>query len=184
MSSPHDIDRYPDDEKKVSIEHLEAVPGVNHHDDTAEGAAKRKRFNANTQLDDAAKILEEASAQGAIQVTAEDRKRVLRRIDLFVCVPMMIVYFLQQVRPTPFLCQIAANRLVAARQILGFLRRRIRPNLLDQSPRHSILLAHLDRLYRSTRVSTALVLCAHRVSRQVLGHVQHDFVEYRNHVHR
>jgi hypothetical protein len=43
----------------------------------------KRKFNANTQLDDAARLLEEAG--GHVEATAEDRKRVLRRIDLFVC---------------------------------------------------------------------------------------------------
>jgi hypothetical protein len=48
-------------------------------------------------MDDAARILHEAGGQQ--DFSAEDRRRVLRRIDLFVCVPMCITYFIQQASP-------------------------------------------------------------------------------------
>jgi hypothetical protein len=44
-------------------------------------------------MDDAAQLL--AQAGGHVDVTEEDRKRVLRKIDLWVCVPMCIVYCIQ-----------------------------------------------------------------------------------------
>jgi hypothetical protein len=54
-----------------------------------------KKYRANNQLDDAARLLEEAG--GSIEYTVEDQKRVLRKIDLYVCLPMCMVYFIQQV---------------------------------------------------------------------------------------
>jgi hypothetical protein len=53
-----------------------------------------RRGGANTQLDDAARLLAEA---GGVDYTAEDSKRVLRKIDLYVCLPMCLIYFIQQV---------------------------------------------------------------------------------------
>ncbi|GFZ48430.1 LOW QUALITY PROTEIN: hypothetical protein JCM24511_06178 [Saitozyma sp. JCM 24511] len=52
------------------------------------------RHKANNQMDDAAKILEEAG--GSISYTQEDQKRLLRKIDLYVALPMCLVYFIQQ----------------------------------------------------------------------------------------
>jgi hypothetical protein len=69
------------------------VEQINDHVEFDAGAVRRRR-GANTQLDDAAKILE--AAGGRHETTQEDRKRVLRKVDLWVCVPMCIVYCLQQ----------------------------------------------------------------------------------------
>lgn len=56
--------------------------------------AGKPKYAANTQLDDAARILAEA---GPRDVTPEENRRVLRKIDLYVCLPMCIVYLIQQV---------------------------------------------------------------------------------------
>lgn len=56
---------------------------------------KNVTWSGNKHMDDAARILHEAG--GHREYSAEDRRRVLRRIDLFVCVPMCITYFIQQV---------------------------------------------------------------------------------------
>lgn len=61
-------------------------------DDVEEGH-RQSKYKANTQMDDAAKLLQQA---GDFSASAQDRKRVLRRIDVFVCIPMCIVYFIQQ----------------------------------------------------------------------------------------
>ncbi|KAL7424634.1 hypothetical protein Q5752_000318 [Cryptotrichosporon argae] len=69
---------------------------VQHVEDThVAPAAPRGRGHsgANTQLDDAARLLQEA---GGVEYTQEESKRVLRRIDLYVCLPMCITYFIQQ----------------------------------------------------------------------------------------
>ncbi|RSH92558.1 hypothetical protein EHS25_008003 [Saitozyma podzolica] len=76
-----------DKDKVLDQQQLEHV-----HDDDPESG--KKKLGANTQLDDAARILDEAG--GHIDASMEDRKRVLRRIDIFVCIPMCIVYWLQQ----------------------------------------------------------------------------------------
>lgn len=70
---------------------IEAVPAhVEHPID--EGMTTTKR-TVNNQMDEAARILAEA---GQRDYPLADRKRVLRRIDLYVCLPMCLVYFLQQ----------------------------------------------------------------------------------------
>jgi hypothetical protein len=57
--------------------------------------AGKLRHKVTNQMDDAAKILEEAG--GSISYTQEDQKRLLRKIDLYVALPMCLVYFIQQV---------------------------------------------------------------------------------------
>lgn len=69
-------------------EHVEHRPV-----DVVEEGHSKSKYKANTQMDDAAKLLEQA---GAFTASAQDRKRVLRQIDIFVCIPMCIVYFIQQ----------------------------------------------------------------------------------------
>jgi len=58
-----------------------------------EEMGKTTKYAANTQLDDAARLLAEA---GDIQYTHQEGKRVLRKIDLYVCSCMCLVYFIQQ----------------------------------------------------------------------------------------
>lgn len=60
---------------------------------------KGRSWKANTQLDEAARILNEAGGQH--NFTDEEKRRVLRKVDIFVCIPMCITYFIQQVSPTP-----------------------------------------------------------------------------------
>ena len=73
-----------DEKDRDLVDHIE-------HDDE-----KNTSWTKNKHMDDAARILHEAG--GHRDFTAEERRRVLRRIDLFVCVPMCITYFIQQVR--------------------------------------------------------------------------------------
>jgi len=86
-SHPHAADH---DEKKLSTEHIEG--GI--HADDAENALDDKHIDGgkkkgvNTQLDDAAALL--AAHGGHIEYTAEENKRVLRMVDLYVCVPVSI----------------------------------------------------------------------------------------------
>jgi hypothetical protein len=79
-----------DDKKDIA-----AAPAHLEHPTVAEdglvGATKGR--TVNNQMDEAARILAEA---GHREYTPEEKKRVLRRIDLFVCLPMCLVYFLQQ----------------------------------------------------------------------------------------
>jgi hypothetical protein len=56
---------------------------------------KNVAWSGNKHMDDAARILHEAG--GHREYSVEDRRRVLRRIDIFVCIPMCITYFIQQV---------------------------------------------------------------------------------------
>lgn len=72
-----------DEKERDHVDHIE-------HDNE-----KNTHWNANAKLDDAARILHEAGGQH--EFSAEDKRRVLRRIDLFVCLPMCITYFIQQV---------------------------------------------------------------------------------------
>jgi hypothetical protein len=72
-----------DEKERDMVDHIE-------HDNE-----KNTTWTKNKHMDDAARILHEAG--GHRDYSAEDRRRVLRRIDLFVCVPMCITYFIQQV---------------------------------------------------------------------------------------
>lgn len=95
-----------DEKERDHVDHIE-------HDNE-----KNTHWNANTKLDDAARILHEAGGQH--EFSAEDKRRVLRRIDLFVCVPMCITYFIQQVSATYL-----SNSDTLARQIIRLLCGRI-----------------------------------------------------------
>jgi hypothetical protein len=77
----------PIEDEKVLHEHIDAP--------TLEaGHGKR---TANHQLDDAARLLAEAG--GHVEYSHADGKRVLRMIDFYVCLPMCLTYFIQQVSP-------------------------------------------------------------------------------------
>nr|XP_019013873.1 allantoate transporter [Kwoniella pini CBS 10737]OCF52654.1 allantoate transporter [Kwoniella pini CBS 10737] len=76
---------------KGSAEHIEQ-PII---DETTElEAGQRQKHNANKQLDEAADILRDHG--GHVEYTVDDSKRILRKIDIFVCIPMCIVYLVQQ----------------------------------------------------------------------------------------
>ncbi|KAK8869495.1 hypothetical protein IAR55_000060 [Kwoniella newhampshirensis] len=75
------------DETKFEAEHVD-------HPLPQDPETGRRKRHANTQLDDAARILQEQGGQ--VEYTVEDRNRVLRKIDIFVCIPMCMVYLLQQ----------------------------------------------------------------------------------------
>jgi len=80
---------------KFEESHIENEKNITEHvEHTTELERGHGRKGANTQLDDAAKLL--ADAGGHVEYTPEDSKRVLRRIDLFVCLPMCLIYFIQQ----------------------------------------------------------------------------------------
>jgi hypothetical protein len=81
----------------MSIEkNLDAIEWA-HLDNAAtyEEDGNKSKYAANTQLDDAAKLLAEAG--GHVEYTAADSNRVRRTIDFYVCLPMCLVYFIQQV---------------------------------------------------------------------------------------
>lgn len=77
-----------EDEKEISQHVEQQLPVV----DTE---AQKPKYAANSQLDDAARLLAEAG--GHVEYTPAEAKRVLRRIDFFVCLPMCLTYFIQQV---------------------------------------------------------------------------------------
>ena len=64
-----------------------------HNELADEDPVDHNKKGVNTQMDDAAAIL---AAAGERDFSLDERKRVLRRIDIFVCLPMCIVYLLQQ----------------------------------------------------------------------------------------
>jgi len=70
-----------DQREKAEEAHFESVV-----DDIEDSKPK---YNANRQLDDAARILAEA---GPVEYSAKESRRVLWKIDLFVCLPMCMVY--------------------------------------------------------------------------------------------
>jgi hypothetical protein len=75
------------DDKKLSTEHLErggAGDDENAYDEKHQAGHKKK--GVNTQLDDAAQLL--AAHGGHVDYTPEENKRVLRMVDLYVCVPV------------------------------------------------------------------------------------------------
>ena len=92
MASTTDKPLVPDDDSKdIKDEHLPTQHLELTDRDVETGAIKKR--GVNTQIDDAARLLEEAGGQ--ITISPADRKRVLRKIDLWVCVPMCIVYCIQ-----------------------------------------------------------------------------------------
>jgi hypothetical protein len=78
--SPHGMD-----DKKLSTEHLERGDDTENAFDEKHQAGNKKK-GVNTQLDDAAQLL--AAHGGHVDYTPEENKRVLRMVDLYVCVPV------------------------------------------------------------------------------------------------
>lgn len=81
------FDQDNDNEKTLDTQIESAAPALDNEE------APRSKYAANTQLDDAARLLAEA---GTIEYTHAEGKRVLRRIDFYVCSCMCLVYFIQQ----------------------------------------------------------------------------------------
>ncbi|WVQ63688.1 uncharacterized protein L199_001841 [Kwoniella botswanensis] len=82
-----------DDDKPV-IEQIDNIDTeLPPHPDLEDGNPNKKKKTANNQLDEAQEIL---ARSGHVEYTQEDNKRVLRKIDIFVCIPMCIVYCIQQ----------------------------------------------------------------------------------------
>ncbi|WWC60049.1 uncharacterized protein I303_102612 [Kwoniella dejecticola CBS 10117] len=73
------------DDKDLEINHVEVI---NRQD--AAGGAVDEKYLSHAQ-DDAARILREV---GPVEYTIEDDRRVLRKLDIWVCLPMFIVYTL------------------------------------------------------------------------------------------
>lgn len=77
------------EDEKSAAHHIEGTPQL----EVESGGGGRR--TANTQLDDAARLLAEAG--GHVEYTPAEGKRVLRLIDFHVCLPMCLIYFIQQV---------------------------------------------------------------------------------------
>lgn len=74
-----------DEKKEVSTAHLE--------DPVEHVESGKTKYAANTQMDDAARMLAEA---GHHEFDPADKRRVLRKVDLYVCLPMCLMYLAQQ----------------------------------------------------------------------------------------
>ena len=97
-------------EKEITDKH--AAEHVEIDDDVESGKPK---YAANAQMDEAARILAEA---GPREFSAQDKKRVLRKIDFWVCLPMGIVYCMYVfhficIWPTLLCADLAGNRCVS-----------------------------------------------------------------------
>lgn len=53
----------------------------------------KPKYKANRQLDQAAELLAQA---GPLDFSQKDKRRVLRMVDFYVCIPMCLVYWVQQ----------------------------------------------------------------------------------------
>jgi hypothetical protein len=99
MSIPPELSAVPapDTQTKdlIATQHLEDVLTAN--DDMLN---EKQRHLGNHQLDDAKAILNQAGE--SIEISPEENKRLLRRIDWWVCAPMCIVYCVQSRKsPSP-----------------------------------------------------------------------------------
>jgi hypothetical protein len=100
MSIPPELSAVPapDTQTKdlIATQHLEDVLTANDDDMLNE----KQRHLGNHQLDDAKAILNQAGE--SIEISPEENKRLLRRIDWWVCAPMCIVYCVQSRKsPSP-----------------------------------------------------------------------------------
>lgn len=159
-----------DDTKEDIVRHEQAVPDL-----SRDAEANLKKRHVNTQLDDAAALLEEA---GAVTFTAAESKKVLRKIDLWVCLPMCIIYTMQNMDKQS-ISYAAVFNLQAETGLVG--------------TQYSWLTRYVDRgsaesadsqwgLPDSADLSTAVVVRARGVPRQVLGALQLCGMEYLHHL--
>lgn len=79
-----------DEKDVIGPEHLDHVaqPEL----DDLEGNQKLHRHGAAGKEDEAARLMAE---QGQVNYSVEERKRVLRKIDIAVCIPLCLTYFIQ-----------------------------------------------------------------------------------------
>jgi hypothetical protein len=89
MPDPASIVEAPREEMTGVDEQLESKTSIVH----AEEAGSKHRHGTQDGLDDVNDVVKEAG--GDFKVSLNDSRRILRKIDLFVCVPMCIVYGLQ-----------------------------------------------------------------------------------------
>lgn len=81
---------------KQHVQELDSKPELDAQEyiDTPDEELKGGKAKVNNQLDQAAQILADA---GHVEFSKEEKKRVLKWIDFYVCLPMCIVYWIQQV---------------------------------------------------------------------------------------
>jgi hypothetical protein len=144
------------EDKIAPAEQVEAIT-------TLEPESGLKRRNANTQLDDAAKLLEES---GTVEFSLAEQKRVLRKIDIYVCIPLCLVYFIQQV---PRL----RRMLMKDGQINIVVRCCVWNSSLSRTSRKRVLLAWFNHLHSPVGLPATIFVCPDCVSGQVLGDVQY-----------
>jgi hypothetical protein len=89
MPDPASIVEAPREEMTGVDEQLEIKTSIVH----AEEAGSKYRHGTQDGVDDVNDVVKEAG--GDFKVSLNDSRRILRKIDLFVCVPMCIVYGLQ-----------------------------------------------------------------------------------------
>jgi hypothetical protein len=114
-----------EDEKEISQHIDNSLPVVD-----AESGGKPK-YAANSQLDDAARLLQEA---GGVEYSAAESKRVLRMIDLWVCLPMCITY-LYVAFPRADTALWLTWQYPTARQVVSIVRCRFRLAETDRTGR-------------------------------------------------
>ncbi|RSH87586.1 uncharacterized protein EHS24_000097 [Apiotrichum porosum] len=80
---------------KQHVQELDSKPELDAQEyiDTPDEELKGGKAKVNNQLDQAAQILADA---GHVEFSKEEKKRVLKWIDFYVCLPMCIVYWIQQ----------------------------------------------------------------------------------------
>lgn len=166
MSSPYTTTHpHQTDEKKLSTEHIEHN-NDNENEDPENAldekhAAGAKKKGVNTQLDDAAALLE--AHGGHVEYTAEENKRILRMVDLYVCVPVsprsgrrtLCVYGLMYLgsRLVPRRTDVSSLLAPTTRQILRLLCRSVRSPRIHQPDGPTISLVILLGLCRPVGLS-------------------------------
>jgi hypothetical protein len=204
MSIPPELSAVPaaDTQTKVLLatQHLEHVLTAKDDDKQNE----KQRHLGNHQLDDAKAILNQAGE--SIEISPEENKRLLRRIDWWVCAPMCIVYCVQSRKSTvgrlsssnASRCTVLIDYTVdksslghAAIFDLQKLTHLVKSQyswLSSLVPMPSSRSTSTEppqlRIRGAARRAAAVGVCPRRLPGQVLGHVQHDLLEHRHDLHR
>ena len=144
------------DEKDVIEFQNEQKPEVVHYD--PEAGDKLHRHGVTDKADEVAGILAAAGGE-QVDYTAAEKKRLLRKIDFYVCVPMCLTYFIQQVNPQA----LRSTDCSVDGQIVTQLGVRIQSANRDRLAWNSILVAQLVRILCSTHLPTLIFLRPHRV---------------------
>ncbi|RSH84062.1 hypothetical protein EHS25_005307 [Saitozyma podzolica] len=181
MSIPPELSAVPaaDTQTKVLLatQHLEHVLTANDDDMLNE----KQRHLGNHQLDDAKAILNQAGE--SIEISPEENKRLLRRIDWWVCAPMCIVYCVQSLDKSSL-----GHAAIFDLQKLTHLVKSQYSWLSSLVPMPSSRSTSTEppqlRIRGAARRAAAVGVCPRRLPGQVLGHVQHDLLEHRHDLHR